>query len=308
MKFEDALYSHCPGTTFFQLAHFVVGKEPTAQARMHRCLEEVRDRRKSVSALMLQIDETNDQNKLLDIEMERLDALPLRERSIRERQLQRKVQANHRQLDELISRLATLQEEEVFLKQLYEETAKTTELKPWGDYGVQLEYWNAKLAQEIEQRLILNAPVDMEVIKTALALPEQAPIKQSLVRYVEVLGHSTSHQALVEEKPAPAEKPVELTVAQLARKYVSLAYGHVFIDNCHAHVPAAYDETLARMDDYPFMERVEKYLGFGPGGAGSFRGNVLKADIKDVEKIMECMVMGETPPKFPWIYKIGAAW
>jgi len=41
------------------------------------------------------------------------------------------------------------------------------------------------MSQEIKSRLLLNAPVDIEVIKTAMALPDQAPIKRQLLEHME---------------------------------------------------------------------------------------------------------------------------
>jgi len=72
------------------------------------------------------------------------------------------------------------------LKDLYFQIESVVPLKPWDDYEVQLEYWSEKMSQEIKSRLIMNAPVDIEVIKTAMALPDQSPIKKQLLDHIKV--------------------------------------------------------------------------------------------------------------------------
>ncbi len=46
--------------SMFQLKHFVIGKEPTNQRRLWRCLEEMKVRREGLSGLKTQMDETAD--------------------------------------------------------------------------------------------------------------------------------------------------------------------------------------------------------------------------------------------------------
>src|ERR1019366_5665644 len=104
--------------------------------------------------------------------------------AIHVRQINRKRKANEKQIESLKVKISTWTEEINFLKHLYDQIIEHVPLKSWDDYDVQLEYWSEKMAQEIKSRLLLNAPVDIEVIKTAMALPDQAPIKKQLLEHM----------------------------------------------------------------------------------------------------------------------------
>ena len=59
--------------SFFQLKYFVVGKEPTMQAKMWRCLTELKTRKEAIDIINLEIEETKDTIELLNIEEKRLE-------------------------------------------------------------------------------------------------------------------------------------------------------------------------------------------------------------------------------------------
>ncbi len=186
MKEIDELLSKMSrsGPTFFQLNFFVIGKEPTLQAKMHKCLQEIKERRNSIKSVELEIDELQDVNSLFELDKSKQKN---EEGIIRVRQIDRKIQANKAQIENLKGKIHSWTEEIKFLKHLYDQIEIKVPLKSWDDYDVQLEYWSEKMAQEIRSRLLLNAPVDIEVIKTAMALPDQAPIKKQLLDHVKEL-------------------------------------------------------------------------------------------------------------------------
>lgn len=176
-----------PGPSFFQLNFFVVGKEPTLQAKMHKCLQEIKDRQAAIQAVEFEIDELSDVNALFSIDIKKaIKRFQAEEREIRVRQIKRKMQANEIQIATLHAKMDAWREEIKFLQNLYDQIEKHVPLKPWDDYEVQMEYWSEKMAQEIKSRLMMNAPVDIEVIKTAMALPDQAPIKRQLLDHIKV--------------------------------------------------------------------------------------------------------------------------
>ena len=49
----------------------------------------------------------------------------------------------------------------------------------------QIEYWNEKISQDLNLRMLLGKPLDIEMVKTALALNEKAPIKQEILGLLE---------------------------------------------------------------------------------------------------------------------------
>ena len=57
--------------TFFQLRYFVLGKEPTVQSRLRKCLVELRARQESIENLRLSIEEAKDDIELANIDIKR---------------------------------------------------------------------------------------------------------------------------------------------------------------------------------------------------------------------------------------------
>ena len=55
--------------TFFQLKHFVLGKELTTQAKMQKCLKETEARVESITAINLSIEETKDDINIIDLKI-----------------------------------------------------------------------------------------------------------------------------------------------------------------------------------------------------------------------------------------------
>ncbi len=51
------------------------------------------------------------------------------------------------------------------------------ELKDFDDLDAQKDYWNHKLGEEINLRILMHQPIDTELAKTVLALPEDISIK-----------------------------------------------------------------------------------------------------------------------------------
>jgi hypothetical protein len=162
--------------TFFQLNFFVIGKEPTVQAKIHRCLEEMKSRKNSIEAIKLEIEELSDKKDLLILQKP--------ENEIINRQLQRKINSTDNSIHNLGDKLKCYEEELQFFYQAYQQLVVKEPRKDWDDLGVQLEYWNAKLGQDIRARLIMNQPIDVELVKTIMSLPDKVPVKQQLVEMI----------------------------------------------------------------------------------------------------------------------------
>jgi hypothetical protein len=172
--------------SYFQLKYFVVGKEPTTQAKLWRCLSELKARKETIDALNLEIEENADRLLLLKIEEEKPKALnPTLEGEIRQRQLKRKEKALEKTSLDLKNKLKNIEEEVVFFYGAYESLLKLEELKPYDDLDAQTEYWNNKLSQEINIKLWLGLPIDTETAKTILSLNDEAKIKKELIGMIE---------------------------------------------------------------------------------------------------------------------------
>lgn len=175
--------------SLFQLKYFVVGKEPTIQARLWRCLQELEARKGSIDSLELEIDETKDKIELSEIEIRKIernrsdymDELLIQESEIRQRQILRKKTGLERSLKSLQKKLKYVLEEAEFFVKAFQSLEKIESLKPYDDLASQTEYWNEKLNQEVNIRLLFGNPLDTELMKTVLALDDKVPVKQQIV-------------------------------------------------------------------------------------------------------------------------------
>lgn len=177
--------------SYFQLKYFVIGKEPTHQARMWQCLRELKARQESLTALDLQIEETRDQLELLEIDHQETDCvLPpwgegnvnnVRRAAVRERQLTRKMTSTKDSLARLGEQKTYLLQEARFFLESYKNLRAVEPLKNFDDLASQKEYWGEKLAQKINLKMLLQNPLDMELIETVLALPDDIPVKTQMV-------------------------------------------------------------------------------------------------------------------------------
>lgn len=179
--------------SYFQMKYFVIGKEPTTQAQMWQCLRELQSRKATIDGLTLSIEETKDQIELQDIEHAKElhvhcvsffnlhSGLPQelkdREKAIKCRQNERKKQQLQLSLAQLEDNLKFAWQEAKFFLQMFEAIRRTEPLKSYDDLDAQKEYWNERIAQQINLKLLLQQPLDTELVNTALALHEDAPIR-----------------------------------------------------------------------------------------------------------------------------------
>ncbi len=171
--------------SFFQLQFFLIGKEPTNQARMWRCVRELRTRKESLDAVKLEIDDVNDDISLIDIEVQ--ESKPKegdKKAEIQFSKLQRRKTALLTRLNTLVARLDSLEEECAFIVKAFNSLEKIEELKPHDDMNAQKEYWNEKLGQEFNLRMLFRLPPDLELIKTILALDSKTPIKMDALELI----------------------------------------------------------------------------------------------------------------------------
>lgn len=181
--------------SYFQLKYFVIGKEPTTQGQLWQCLREMESRKKSLQAIELEIEEIKDQLELLDIDLEleklpitsygfslqnndyRIDELEKKKLIAKTRMVERKKTDLKNRIHDLEKQQALIMQETKFLFDLYQRLEKIEDLKPYDDFKSQIEYYNEKLNIEINLKMLLHQPIDIEMINTVLALPDVAPVK-----------------------------------------------------------------------------------------------------------------------------------
>ena len=175
--------------SYFQLQFFVIGKQPTLQAKIRTCKVELLARKNEIEAVIVSIDDLLDRIKLEELAIEKnkrlVYAAATEEIAIETRQHERKKVSLEHQVNELKNTLTAKEEESMFLIGLYEKLIAVEAEKDWDSLEVQAEYWNAKLTREIETRLMLGELPNVEDIKTVLSLPNGLPIKNATLQLVQ---------------------------------------------------------------------------------------------------------------------------
>lgn len=181
--------------TFFQLKHFVIGKEPTVQSQIWACIRNIEDRRSQIDVLELEIDNAEDDLKLLDIQIEKLEKVSELESEIHCRKLNRQKQALSKNTEKLKNKIKyVLEELQYFLRAFKHLTEISGGVKDWDDIQMQKEYWNGKLREELNLSLLLNKPVSNELVQTILSLDDDMPVKKEMVTILENVQKITAQK------------------------------------------------------------------------------------------------------------------
>jgi hypothetical protein len=201
-------------TSLFQFQCFVLGKEPTLQGKLHQCLLELNSRKNALDSIELEISEQEDKLEMLDIDLQRklrnvgLDEYAEKERGILIRQADRMKSATLIHIDKLKRQQQNIQEESSFFISAFDQLSKREALKQWDDPEVQKEYWNEKLRQEVNLKLLLRQLPDAETMRSILCLHDDSVLKK---KTVEMLQNYNKQISQLAEKQA---KTSETVIAQ----------------------------------------------------------------------------------------------
>jgi hypothetical protein len=199
-------------SSFFQLKHFIVGKEYTTQGKMWQCLRELRSRKSFIEQYIVEIEESNDRIELLNIDKDKnsllltellaterndnLRKLATRETSVKVRQINRQIAAITAHKKNLEQKINDYVEESRFYMTEFRSLEAIEPLKPLDDVDAQKEYWTARLFQEINLKMLLNQPLNAETIKMILSLNDDSPLKQQVVQMLD--GNRKAIQAMAD--------------------------------------------------------------------------------------------------------------
>lgn len=171
--------------SYYQLQYFLIGKEPTTQSRLWRCVRELKQRKDSILNVSLEIDELQDDIELLKISLEELEKKEKNKKNeIEIRKINRRITSKELKINELKEKQNFLEEESIFLIKAFKSLSIKEKIKPYDDLESQKEYWDAKLSQEFNLRKSLNLPMDIELLKTILAINSDAIVKQDLLKTI----------------------------------------------------------------------------------------------------------------------------
>lgn len=171
--------------SLFQLKYFLIGKEPTTQARLWRCVRELKSRSETVESIQYEIEEMNDKIQLINLRLTDLINLDdSMEQVIKERRLLRRKKVAERQIEKLNYRLLAVKEECEFLIKSFRSLEQVEPLKDQDDLEAQKAYWDSKLGQEMKLRLDFGLPMDIELLKTTLALHKDSDVKNIILKII----------------------------------------------------------------------------------------------------------------------------
>lgn len=184
--------------SYYQLKYFVLGKEPTTQAQLWQCLRELQVRRETIDTIKTQIEDTKDEIELLKIDHDKfyseddltyqnskLNDICKREKVIRTRRLKRREESLLSNINKLEKKLEFTTQEAKFFLQAFEALEKIEPLKDYDDFESQSQYWEAKLGEEINFRMLMRQPLSPDLLKTALSLHEKSELRGSLVKMLD---------------------------------------------------------------------------------------------------------------------------
>lgn len=193
--------------TFFQLKHFVLGKEVTTQSKMQKCLKETEARVESVNNMILSMDETNDDIKLIELKILSLQKkkpkndINKQYKQIQIRKLERKKALLFNSLQNTRKKLKETEEEVAFFVNAFKQLEKIEPLKRYDDPESNQNFWNENFGQELQLRLLLQKPLDLELVKCILALDKESPIRTEVVKMLEQLQNKAlENKKTIEQK------------------------------------------------------------------------------------------------------------
>lgn len=171
--------------SYFQLKYFLLGKEPTHQAKLWQCLRELDSRKDVWEALLLEIEDVKDNLDLATIKLKKLESkvnfksdYNKKIHEIKVSKLKRTKIYTEKNLNKLILKKKNLLEEIDFFLKSYKNLEQIESLKPFDDLDSQKEYWGQKLIQKLNLRKVMGIAPDLDVLDTILLLPDDVPIKQ----------------------------------------------------------------------------------------------------------------------------------
>ena len=173
--------------SFFQLQYFVIGKEPTVQARIQTCKTELLSRKDEIESFLTMLEEAYDQYRVYEINIEQIKDGRHRDQwsevdELNIRKIRRQMKVLDHQIQDFKAKLQAKEDEANFLIGLYEKLCEIEEPKDWDSLPVQTEYWNAKLTRDIEAQFLSGKTPDAEMLKCVLSLPPGMPVRDKLIK------------------------------------------------------------------------------------------------------------------------------
>jgi hypothetical protein len=193
--------------TFFQLKHFILGKEITTQAKMQKCLKEIEARFESLNNMNLSIEEANDDIDIINLKILNLEKKKVKSdinkqyKEIQIRKLNRKKKLLINSLNNINKKLKETEEEVAFFTSAFKQLERIEPLKKYDDLESNQNFWNENFSQELQLRLLLQKPLDLELVKCILALNKEAPIRVEMIKILDqIQNKAIESKKLIEQE------------------------------------------------------------------------------------------------------------
>lgn len=197
----------CERHTFYQLKHFVLGKELTTQAKLQKCIREINARKKSLKSMILGLEDASDELRSMELKLASLekknvkDPLDREHLEIQKRRLKRKMDMVSDSIEEIGQKIRETEEETEFFMTAFQQLEVIEPLKRHDDPDSNAEFWNENFAQDLRLRLMLQKPIDLELVKCILAMDQDAPVRREVVGILEQI----QRRAIGQQATLPGE-------------------------------------------------------------------------------------------------------
>ena len=123
-------------------------------------------------------------------------------RTIQKRKLERKKTALLDSIQDMKNKLKETEEEVSFFLSAYQQLEKIEPLKRHDDPESNAQFWNENLAQELQLRILLQKPLDLELVKCILALDPESSTRTEMIGILEQIQNqsTTANRSRLEKR------------------------------------------------------------------------------------------------------------
>jgi hypothetical protein len=176
----------------FQIENFIIGKEIDINGKIWQCLRELSARKDSLDAVLLEIQQVNDDIELNEIKVQKLLLKNKKTNNnqlnqLNEREKQIKLNGYKRKKITLINTIGKLNEKKngILLEtnkfiEIFENLIASYGYKDFDDNEAQITYWNNKFGYELDVNSLLGYNISPDLVKSIMALPKNSKLRITL--------------------------------------------------------------------------------------------------------------------------------
>ena len=158
---------------------------------MQKCLKEMEVRVTSIGEALMSLEDTKDDIELLNLKKINIEKKKTKNninkkfKEIHLRKTDRKIDFLNNSLKSLNKKIKETQEEIEYFINKYKELEKIEPLKDYDDVSENKNFWNKNFSRELQLRLMMQKPIDLELMKCILSLNNDSPVKIETIKMLE---------------------------------------------------------------------------------------------------------------------------